>query len=53
MEVQTCSRFVEDKEGWFLFLLSNKIGQFHALVLTTRQGGRVLSQLDVAQANIF
>ena len=35
MEVQTRGRLVEDEERGFLLLLSDEVGQFDALVLTT------------------
>ena len=37
VEMQTCGRLVEDKERGLLFLLSDKVGQFYTLVLTTRE----------------
>ena len=43
MEVQSCGGFVEDEKGRLLSLLTNEVGQFDALVLTSRQGGRALS----------
>ena len=37
MEVKTCCGLVEDKKRRLLFLLSDKVGQFYTLVLTTRK----------------
>ena len=53
MEVQTCCWFIKDKERWVLLFLSDEVGEFHTLVLTTREGRRTLSEFDVAQSNIF
>ena len=35
MEVQTGGGFIEDEERRFLFLLSDEVGEFYALVFTT------------------
>ena len=53
MEVQSGGGFIEDEERRFLFLLSDKVGQLNALVLTTRQRRRILSELDVAESYIL
>jgi hypothetical protein len=53
VEVEAGGRFVEDEEGGFCFLLSDEISQFDTLVLTTGEGGGVLAEFDVAEADVF
>ena len=53
VEVKSRSGFVENEEGRLLPLLSDEIGQLHALVLTAGEGGGVLSQFDVSQSNLL
>ena len=35
MEVQSGSRLVKDKQGWFLAFLTYKVSQFDTLVFST------------------
>ena len=53
MEMQTRGGLVEDEERRLLLLLTDEIGQFDALVLTTGERAGVLSQFDIAQTNIL
>ena len=53
VEMQTCCRFVEDKQGGLLLLLSDEIGQFDALVLATGECRRALSHLDISQSDVL
>ena len=50
VEVQTGGGLIEDEEGGLLLFLPNKVGELHALVLTTRECGRALTELDISQA---
>ena len=53
MEVQTRRRLVEDEQRGLLLLLSDEIGEFHALVLTTGERGGVLAEFDIAESHLF
>ena len=53
MEVKAGSWLVENEQGRFLLLLSYEVGEFHALVLTTGEGGGVLAEFDVAKSHLF
>ena len=53
VEVQARCRLVEDEEGRLLFLLSDEVGQFYTLVLTTGERRGILTELDVSEANFF
>ena len=53
VEVQTRRRLVENEQRVALPFSAQIVGQFHALVLTARQRGRRLSQLDVAQSHVL
>ena len=53
VEVQTCCRLVEDKQGGLLLLLTDEVGEFHTLVLTAGEGRGVLPQLDVSEPHFF
>ena len=51
--MKTRGRFVENKQRWFLLLLSDKVGQLYTLVFSTRERRRVLSKFYVTQAYIL
>lgn len=45
MKMQTRRGLIKDKQGWVLFLTTDEISELHALVLTTGEGRRILTQL--------
>ena len=53
VEMQAGGRLVEDEEGRVGLFLTQVVSQFDALVFASRQGGRRLSQLDVAQTDFL
>ena len=53
VKVESGGGFVEDKQCGILFLIAEVVGEFHALVLTTRKCRRRLSQFYISKANIL
>ena len=52
MKVEARRRLVKDKQRGILLLLSDEVGQLHALVLTTGEGRGTLSQPYVSQSHV-
>ena len=50
MEMQACGRFVEHEDGRLRLFDAEEVRQFHALVFSSREGRRRLSQLDITQS---
>ena len=53
VEVETRGGFVEDEERGHGLFHAEVIGQLHALVFAAREGGTVLSELDIAQPHVL
>ena len=53
VEMEAGCRLVEDEEGRVGFLKAQVVRQLDALVLAAREGGRGLSQLDLAQTYVL
>jgi hypothetical protein len=53
MEMQACGRFVEHEDGRLRLFDAEEVRQFHALVFSSREGRRRLSQLDITQSHIL
>ena len=51
--MKTGSGFVENEERGFLSFLSDEVGQFYTLVLTTGEGRGVLSEFYIAESYIL
>jgi len=53
MEMQASRRFVEHEDGRLCLFDAEEVRQFHALVFSSREGRRRLSQFDVTQSHIL
>ena len=53
VEMESGSRFIKDKEGRVGVFLTNELGQFNTLVLTTREGRGTLTEFDISQSDIL
>ena len=52
VEVESRCGLIEDEERGRLFLLADEVGEFHALVLTAREGRGTLSQMDIVESHL-
>ena len=53
VEMKTCGWFVEDEHRGHYLLLTNEIGELYALVFSTRESGRILTQFDISKTYIM
>ena len=53
VEMQTGRWLVEDEEGRLLVFLADEVGELHTLVLTTREGAGVLTELDISETYLL
>lgn len=53
VEVESRGWLVEDEHGGSLLLLTYEVGQFYTLVLASREGRGVLSELYITQSHVL
>lgn len=53
VEVEPRGWLVEDEHGGSLLLLTDEVGQFYTLVLASREGRGVLSELYITQSHVL